>query len=447
MLFFYTAKEFMQAVANGKPDKVKKYMAHSKRAEWLALRNENGETPLHIAAREQYPNTFAALVAGGPAPDEIDRSGRTALNLALEGSDTDRRDTIVRALLGIDANPNLAPTPDEAPLRRALEKRDFTIAGALLDAKADPNLGNPLRLALKSERSLDIALRLLKAGATLETAGTMPGSLPALKGRLDILKALKEKGADFKAVDSSGQSLLHLAAAGGHWEMVQFLMGEGLNVNLQDQFGQTAMHKAAIGDHSSVVQMLLNAEPDVNLQDNEGQTALHKAAVLERTQTLNMLLRPGTRTDLTDHQKLTALALAKQKGNPTAVHLLEETEKEKQAQDATPLTAGVNAIPANEGEEWVKLGDHQVARVGVYPVLGRKLTEIFNFESRGLLVISENLKTGAESVTPLEKFEDLEESHLAKAVAAFRKLGGKVDDAEVFRATSTGKKPVPGIRA
>ena len=123
MLFFYTAKEFMQAVANGKPDKVKKYMAHSKRAEWLALRNENGETPLHIAAREQYPNTFAALVAGGPAPDEIDRSGRTALNLALEGSDTDRRDTIVRALLGIDANPNLAPTPDEAPLRRALEKR------------------------------------------------------------------------------------------------------------------------------------------------------------------------------------------------------------------------------------------------------------------------------------------------------------------------------------
>lgn len=443
MPLFYRIKGFLKAVTNGKMDTVEKYMAHSKRAKWLALRNEDNETALHIAARSQYSLTLGKLADGGAPPDETDRNGRTALNLALEGDNHEKRDEMVATLLRHGADPSLAPAPAEAPLRRALELRAYALATALLEAKADPNFGNPLQLALQSEKTLNLALRLLERGATLESAGPNPGHTAAANGRLDILKALKEKGADFKTPDRSGQTLLHRAAADGHWETVLFLLGEGLNINLQDNQGQTALHKAAIGGHSSAVQTLLSREADANLQDNQGQTALHKAAVLERTQTLNMLLRPGTRTDITDEQKLTPLALARQNGNPSAIHLLEETEKEKIAKTATPLTAGINAIPASEGEAWVKLGDHQVARVGVYPVLGRRLTEIFNFESRGLLVISENLKTGAESVTPLEKFEDLEESHLAKAIATFRSLGGKIDETALTR--RMGKKPTQGL--
>ena len=88
------------------------------------------------------------------------------------------------------------------------------------------------------------------------------------------------------------------------------------------------------------------------------------------------------------------------------------------------------------------MGEAQVARVGVYPALARRLTHIFNFESRERLIITENLKTGAESVTNPEKFDALEEGHLAKALAAFRELGGKVEDSAVF-ARSPGKKPLP----
>jgi hypothetical protein len=109
----------------------------------------------------------------------------------------------------------------------------------------------------------------------------------------------------------------------------------------------------------------------------------------------------------------------------------------------TALTASAEALPHGDTEMWTRMGGHQVARVGVYPALGRRLTEIFNFESRERLIISENLKTGAESVTPPASFDEISEGLLKKACASFRELGGEADEAAVLagRLGKTALKP------
>jgi hypothetical protein len=57
--------------------------------------------------------------------------------------------------------------------------------------------------------------------------------------------------------------------------------------------------------------------------------------------------------------------------------------------------------------------------------LGRKITEIFNFESRERLIITENLKPGAETLGQPEKFETLGEAVITRAEAARNQLGRK----------------------
>jgi ankyrin repeat protein len=347
------------------------------------------------------------------------------------------------SLLAAGANPNIADDPSRLPLPRALARHELHIAELLLNAKADPNAGSPLGLALKWYKAHDLAQKLLKAGATLESAGPLPGHAAAGNGRTDILLWMKAQGLDFTAVNAAGQTMLHLAAAHGHAKTARMLLDEKMDFHLQDGTGRSALHDAATGGHVDIVKMLLDKGLDINLADNEGQTPLHKAAQTGHAGMVNLLLSAGARTDIVDHQKMSALAFAQQKDSTPIISMLAAAEKETRAKSATPLTAGVDAIPESDAEIWVRLGSHQVARVGVYPALGRKLTEIFNFESRGLLVIAENLKTGAESVTPLASFDTVSEAALKKAVSAFREQGGKVDEASVF-ARQLGKKTLTG---
>lgn len=428
---------------NGYSRDLKKHLAGSNAEKWRNLRDKNGETPLLVAAKKGYANTAKTLAEGKVPPDAQDKEGRTALNIALEIYDTQKRETMVYALLAAGANPNLARHPSRLPLRVALENGYWDIAEKLLAARADPNAGSPLAAALKRDKSHDIALSLLKAGATLESAGAAPGHMPAAYGRVDILQLLKEKGLDFSGINAYGQTMLHMAARNGHAKAARMLLEEKLDIHAKDNSGYTALHAAAQGGHVDAARALLDKNLDIDATDNEGQTPLHKAAQAGHAGMVSLLLAAGARTGILDRQKMSALAFAQQKNSPPVIHMLATTEKETFAKSTTTLAAPINAIPGDEAEEWVRLGNHKVARIGVYPALGRKLTEIFNFESRALLVISENLSTGAESVTPLAPFDSVGEATLKKALQAFRELGGKADEAAVF-ARQLDKKTLAG---
>jgi hypothetical protein len=84
-------------------------------------------------------------------------------------------------------------------------------------------------------------------------------------------------------------------------------------------------------------------------------------------------------------------------------------------------------------EKWVPMGADSIAFVGTYPALGKKLSQVFNFSSRERFLISENLHTKSEGVSPATSFDDLPPQAVEKALDEFERLGGKPDRDFVLR--------------
>ncbi len=83
--------------------------------------------------------------------------------------------------------------------------------------------------------------------------------------------------------------------------------------------------------------------------------------------------------------------------------------------------------PANDsnlgaGESWALMSKTSIAHVTSSEAIGRKLTEIFNFESRERVMITENLKTGTENMGKPEAFDTIAEGSIKTAEAMLKQL-------------------------
>lgn len=104
----------------------------------------------------------------------------------------------------------------------------------------------------------------------------------------------------------------------------------------------------------------------------------------------------------------------------TATIEAEETAKNKRM--VSPVKTA-----AESKTKWQKLSASEVARISDHPALDRRLTDIFNFETREHTHISQNLTTGAES-TSLREFDTIrDKTLLQQALDAFTRDGGKAD--------------------
>lgn len=88
---------------------------------------------------------------------------------------------------------------------------------------------------------------------------------------------------------------------------------------------------------------------------------------------------------------------------------------------------------APPSESWVDMGAGSIAHVSIYPQMQRKLTKIFNFESRQLQVITENLRTHTEAINPPIGFDDILSALVENAVRQFELQGKMVDKGFVLR--------------
>jgi ankyrin repeat protein len=266
---------------------------------------------------------------------------------------------------------------------------------------------------------------------------------------------------DIDVPDEKGMTALNLAAHAGDVRIINMLLSSGADPDLPSRDGDAPLmsalnekkpnaalalleggakpnthsndyiypiHLAAFAGDLDVVQALVAAKADLDvLIRANGRTALHWAVEKEMTSVVDCLAKAGARTDIVDKAGKTALDLAKTK--PYLLKLLQKTT----AAPAVPAPAPAAAAdPGQNSESWSRLGNTRVAHTGVYTDIGRKITEIFNFEARERTVISENLKTGAETLSPPESFDRVNEEALKKALSEFRRLGGAAEEAAVL---------------
>lgn len=361
----YTVRGFLKAAARGDSETVGDYLRRHDARQYLAAKNSEGNTALHLAATGGFAETINLLLDVGGDIKAINNQGVTPLASAVMSNAVNS----VPPLIAAGADVNAVPSQWGSLLAIAAGRYGGSeIAGMLLDAKADVSRGAPLITALEHE-SFALAERLLKAGA------------------------------DPEAVGSSRSRPIHYAAQNGQTGVMAALLERGADMETKDYYGNTPLHVAISHGHPQIVRMLVDK---------------------------------GARIDVQNSHSVDAYAQAQQSRRPEMLEIIEPLAKEALAKRTTPLNATADVMPAGDAEIWVRMGAQKVARVGVYPALGRRLTEIFNFESRERLIISENLKTQAENLTPPQSFDEMPEPLLRKALEAFRAQGGQADDETVF---------------
>ncbi|XP_064004342.1 CARD- and ANK-domain containing inflammasome adapter protein-like [Pogoniulus pusillus] len=128
------------------------------------------------------------------------------------------------------------------------------------------------------------------------------------KGHLSELEKTLE-GIDINTLNSSSETLLHVAALNGHLKILEYLISKGAKIDMKDKKGRTALHRAAEEGHGDAVKALLRCGAYMYSVDTKGKTPLHLAAQSGHSHILKMLLKEEARSYKNQHNFLHLVAL------------------------------------------------------------------------------------------------------------------------------------------
>src|SRR5262245_32262069 len=300
------AKELFAAIRRGELSTMRSVLDRDPKL--IGTVDENGSTPLILAAYWAGAAEVKELLARGADPNAKNDSGVAAL---------------------IPATDNLEST------RMLLE------AGAEVNARTEAG-DTALIVAAQRAGAARIVGYLLDKGANLK-ASTNDGATALHRaaecGDLDVLKLLVDKGADVDAQRKSpfgGQSPLAAAVVFGHGTAVRYLLSKGAKVNT----GDAGLSRAVFQGNAEIVKALLEAGVEVKNSGNqafpgfggfEPILALACFSYNADPQIVRMLLDRGADPAAKSQQGRTPLELARERGHEDVARLLVQAIEKKQA--------------------------------------------------------------------------------------------------------------------
>ncbi|XP_052589082.1 M-phase phosphoprotein 8 isoform X2 [Peromyscus californicus insignis] len=162
---------------------------------------------------------------------------------------------------------------------------------------------------------------------TFTTTNTIPSNLlrDAVKnGDYIAVKVALNSNEEYNLdqEDSSGMTLVMLAAAGGQDDLLRLLITKGAKVNGRQKNGTTALIHAAEKNFLTTVAILLEAGAFVNVQQSNGETALMKACKRGNSDIVRLVIECGADCNILSKHQNSALYFAKQCNNVLVYELL-----------------------------------------------------------------------------------------------------------------------------
>ena len=164
---------------------------------------------------------------------------------------------VVQGLLARGFDPNSRDEKGQAPLYLAMREGSFKVAEVLL---AHPGMRQDL----------------------FNAAGESALMMAALRGHLDWVKRLLDRGARADGLEPLAWTALHYAATGPEPQTVQMLLARGAKVDARSPNGTTPLMMAARYGAEPSVDLLLQRGADARLKNDASLTAADFAKMAGR---------------------------------------------------------------------------------------------------------------------------------------------------------------------
>lgn len=201
-----------------------------------------------------------------------------------------RRSVLAAGMLGLAVSHASAGAYDDFFV--AIVRDDGDAIAALLRRGFDPNTWDEkkqvgLTLALQNERYKAVAALLASRRTNVNARNAhdeSPLMMAALKGQVDIVKALMARDAD---VNKTGWAPLHYAASAGsaqHVTIIRMLLENYAYIDAASPNGTTPLMMAARFGSEEAVQLLLDEGADPTLKNQLGLSASDFAVQANRAE-------------------------------------------------------------------------------------------------------------------------------------------------------------------
>jgi len=275
---------------------------------------DGGNSPARVAVKEN--GEFLAAILTPASLASVDSTGKTILHLASEAGSAEAVNTILKA----GANHAIKDKNGKTALDFALERTDsknhaetavqLILAGAVSEKPLYTYFAPAAKSSNYNIRSVDGMTPLhyiaregyigyltfvLEKGADVNiknASGASPLHEAARSGNITMMKTLLDYGADVKAQDANGNSVLHVAVPlESHLDAIKLFLSNGANINLRDEHGDSPLHIAILlNRNENIIRTLLSNNADVTIRDINGKTPLYIAVERGRTNIIPALL-------------------------------------------------------------------------------------------------------------------------------------------------------------
>jgi ankyrin repeat protein len=155
-------------------------------------------------------------------------------------------------------------------------------------------------------------------------------------GEIQTVDSFLSKGLDPNTADTTGNTLLMIAAREGHLVLVKYLIDSKAAVTRRSPHGDTALMLASLKGHLPVARLLVENGAQVN---HDGWTALHYAAFEGGPELVKYLIGKGAWKDGLAPNGYSALMLAAMTGHVGSARALLEEDVELTTRNTKGQTA------------------------------------------------------------------------------------------------------------
>ncbi|XP_048244348.1 serine/threonine-protein phosphatase 6 regulatory ankyrin repeat subunit B-like [Haliotis rufescens] len=256
-------------------------------------RVEYGWTAVMQAAVSGHQSVFDLLVSNQADLTLVDTYGDSLLHLACQGGNT----AIVQHVLS-SSNINSRGRHGWTAAMKAAVSGHQSVFDLLVSNQADLTLVDTygdslLHLACRGGNTAIVQHVLSSSNINSRGRhGWTAAMKAAVTGHQSVFDLLVSNQADLTLVDTSGDSLLHLACQGGNTAILQHVLSPS-NINSTGRYAWTAAMKAAVTGHQSVFDLLVSNQADLTLVDTSGDSLLHLACQGGNTAIVQHVLSPS----------------------------------------------------------------------------------------------------------------------------------------------------------